>query len=259
MRAERSTSPLLRVSLHLHWVAGVVLLAAPRLWKPVVATLVADHLTLLAGSLWPRSSWVGANLQRLPRGEGEGRVALTFDDGPDPEGTPAVLEVLARHGARASFFLVGRRAAAAPDLVAAIRDGGHTVENHSWGHPNGFCLLPPRAARREIARCQETLARLSGAAPCWFRAPAGLRNPWLDRVLRGEGLRLASWTRRGFDTVSADPKRIASRLLDGLAPGDVLLLHDRSPAGRAALPAVLTELESRGLAAVPLPCDDGPR
>ncbi|MEZ5330626.1 MAG: DUF2062 domain-containing protein [Thermoanaerobaculia bacterium] len=253
MNVERSPSPLLRASVHLHWLAGVVLLAAPRLWKPVVATLVADHLTLLAGSLWPRSSWVGRNLRRLPPGEAEGRIALTFDDGPDPEGTPAVLEVLARHRARASFFLIGERAAAAPELVAAIRDGGHTVENHSWRHPNGFCLLPPAAARREIVRCQEVLTRLAGAAPRWFRAPAGLRNPWLDRVLRGEGLELASWTRRGFDTVAGDPQRVSRRLLDGLAAGDVLLLHDRAAAGRAALPAVLAAIESRGLAAVPLP------
>lgn len=258
-RAARGSpaSPLVRASLHLHWLAGVALLVAPRWWKPILGVVATDHLLLTAASLWPRSAWVGANLRRLPATDGA--VALTFDDGPDPQATRQVLDLLERHDARATFFLVGRRAQEAPDLVAEIAARGHTVENHSHRHSNAFCFYPPAVAARDVGRCQEVLTALSGEAPRWFRAPAGLRNPWLDGVLRRQGLRLASWTRRSFDTVTTDAGKVAARLLDGLAAGDILLLHERSASGRAALPEVLAEIERRGLRSVPLPRDDGPR
>jgi peptidoglycan/xylan/chitin deacetylase (PgdA/CDA1 family) len=246
-----------RASLHLHWLAALALLVAPRRWQPILGTVLADHLLLVAASLLPRCGWVGANLRRIPAAEGT--VALTFDDGPDVEGTPRVLETLARHGATASFFLIGRRAEAAPRLVAEIAAGGHTVENHSYRHSNAFCFYPPRAAARDLARCQEVLTALAGRAPRWFRAPAGLRNPWLDGVLRRQGLRLASWTRRGFDTATGDAARVAARLERDLAAGDVLLLHDRSPSGQTALPRLLEAIDRCGLRAVALPRDDGPR
>jgi peptidoglycan/xylan/chitin deacetylase (PgdA/CDA1 family) len=256
-RFRPPASPLVRASLHLHWLAALALLAAPRWWTSILGVVVADHLLLTAGSLWPRSAWVGRNLRRLPASHGA--VALTFDDGPDPEGTSRVLDLLERHGASASFFLVGRRAEAAPALVAEIAARGHAVENHSYGHSNAFCLYPPARAARDLARCQRILTELSGRAPRWFRAPAGLRNPWLDGVLRRQGLRLASWTRRGFDTTTDDPAKVAARLRRDLAPGDVLLLHDRSPSGRAALPLLLETIERRGLRATALPRDDASR
>jgi peptidoglycan/xylan/chitin deacetylase (PgdA/CDA1 family) len=251
-----------RVSAALHLGGAALGVAAPRFWPWVVAGLVADHALLAAGSLWPRSALVGPNLTRLPDGVPEPRsVALTFDDGPDPAVTPAVLEILGRRGARASFFCVGRRAEMHSDLVAGMVRAGHRVENHSYRHSSGFCFLGPRALGREIDRAQETLARCAGEAPRWFRAPAGLRNPWLDGALVRGGLELASWTRRGFDTVSRDPSRILRRLTRALAPGDLLVLHDggcaRDAAGRPVvletLPRLLDALEAKGLRAVALP------
>lgn len=248
------------MTLHL---GGLALAAvSPRTWPWVVAGLVADHLFLAGGSLWPRSSLVGPNLTRLPAGIPDERsVALSFDDGPDPAVTPRVLETLQSRGARATFFFVGRRAEAHPDLVTEAVRRGHRVENHSYHHSNGFCFLGPRAIGREIDRAQEVLTRLAGEPPRWFRAPAGLRNPWLDGALVRRRLELASWTRRGFDTVSRDPGRVLRRLTRGLAPRDVLVLHDgharRDPGGRPvimeALPRLLDAIEAAGLTAVPLP------
>jgi peptidoglycan/xylan/chitin deacetylase (PgdA/CDA1 family) len=249
-------------------VGGVALgVAAPRLWPWVISGIVADHLLLAGGSLWPRSSLVGPNLTRLPPGSPDDRaVALTFDDGPDPAVTPDVLELLARRGARATFFCVGRRAEAHPDLVAAIARGGHRVENHSYRHLNGFCFLGPRGIGREIDRAQEVLSRCAGEAPRWFRAPAGIRNPWLDGALVRRRLEYASWTRRGFDTVSRDPGRVLDRLTRSLAPRDILVLHDgsaaRDRAGRPViletLPRLLDAIDAAGLRAVPLPAPPGP-
>jgi len=255
-------TPFLLGSGLLH-VAGLVGLAvAPRHWRWILGTLLANHCAIAAVGLWPQSRWLGRNLVRLPAAAARrGEVALTFDDGPDPAVTPRVLDRLAECGARASFFLVGRRAAACPELAAEIARRGHRVENHTWSHPNSFALYPPRALGREVSRAQEALARAAGAAPRLFRAPAGFRNPALDPVLAAAGLTLASWTRRGYDTVDGRPERVAGRLLSGLVPGDVLLLHDGPTAARTAsgspvvleaLPRVLDGLAARGLTAVPL-------
>jgi peptidoglycan/xylan/chitin deacetylase (PgdA/CDA1 family) len=257
--SRRPPPPFLVASGLLHLAGFAALAVAPRHWRPLVGVLLADHLALVAAGLWPRSQLVGPNLVRLPAARAAaGEVALTFDDGPDPAVTPAVLDLLDHHGAHASFFAIGRRAERHPELIAEIARRGHRVENHSYRHTHRFSLLGPRAAGREIDRAQELLTAAAGRAPRWFRAPAGLRGPLLELLLAPRSLGLASWTRRGFDTVRGDPARLAARLTRGLAGGDVLLLHDGSgaiaPDGRpvvlSALPKVLAALAERGLQGV---------
>ena len=192
----------------------------------------------------PRCGWLGPNVTRLPASSARGGlVALTFDDGPDPAVTPVVLEMLERAGARATFFCIGRRAEQHPDLVRAIRDRGHGVENHTYSHPNGFALRGPGEMSAQIVRAQQAIERSGGGSPTLFRAPAGIQNPWLGSVLAGTGLRLVSWTRRGYDTVTPDPARVADRLARRLRAGDILLLHDGSSArDRDGRPVVLDAL-----------------
>jgi len=259
MSRLRTVAPVLRWSLAAHLGAVAVVAARPGWWPWVVAGLVADHSLLVAAGLLPRCSLLGPNLRRLAPASRE--VALTFDDGPDPETTPRVLDLLDAAGARATFFVVGRRAEEHPELAREVVERGHRLGNHTHRHPGAFAFLPPDPLRNEIRRAQTTLTELGGAPPRWFRAPAGIRSPWLEPVLASLGLRLVSWTRRGFDTVIGDPDRVAGRLLDGLAAGDVLLLHDgggaRTPdGGPVVLPAlerVLAELDRRGLRSVALP------
>jgi peptidoglycan/xylan/chitin deacetylase (PgdA/CDA1 family) len=248
-----------RASAALHVLGPASLLVRPSLWPFVVSGLVADHLLLVAGGLVPRSRLLGPNVVRLDVSEPV--VALTFDDGPDPELTPRVLETLERRGARASFFCIGERAERHPGLVREIARAGHAVENHTWRHPLHFFFLAPGALGREIDRAQRVLADAAGRAPAYVRAPAGIRSPLLQPALARRGLALVSWTRRGFDTVSADAARVAARLLRGSAAGDILLLHDggtrRDAAGGPsvirALDLVLDGLAERGLSAVALP------
>jgi peptidoglycan-N-acetylglucosamine deacetylase len=246
---------LLLGSLGLHAAGLAALAASPRHWPAVAAGLFANHVILATASMMPRGQAVGPNLVRLPASAAaRGEISLTFDDGPDPAVTPRVLDLLDGAGARASFFCIGRRAAAHPELVAEIVRRGHRVENHTWSHPNLFaCYLPP-ALRREIERTQEVIESAAGRRPRLFRPPAGLRNPLLDWVLHRADLRLVAWTRRGFDAIKKDPAAIARRLLDGLAAGDVLLLHDGSalrgggnPVVLEVLPRVLDALAERGL------------
>jgi peptidoglycan/xylan/chitin deacetylase (PgdA/CDA1 family) len=252
--------PLFKASAAVH--AGAAALAlVPGGWPYGLGVLAANHALLTAAGLWPRSALLGPNVRRLPAAAAaRGEVAITLDDGPDPEVTPAVLDQLDAAGAHATFFCIAERAAAQPALLREIVRRGHAVQNHSHGHRHHFSLLGPRGLATEIGRAQAVLADLGGRMPHAFRAPAGLRNPLLDPVLHRLGLHLVSWTRRGFDTREADAARVLQRLSSGLAGGDILLLHDgharRGAGGRPVvldvLPALLQRCRDAGLKPVTL-------
>ena len=256
--------PLLRATVAVHAAAAAAAIASPAAAGPwALAGVALNHAVLTGAGLWPRSDWLGPNLTRLPdAAAARGEIALTIDDGPDPEVTPAVLDLLDAHGGqRATFFCIAERARAHPALLREIVARGHGVQNHSLAHRHGFSLLGPKGIAAEIQRAQAVLADLTGRAPSCFRAPAGLRNPFLDPVLHRLGLHLVSWTRRGFDTRERDPQRVFARLARGLAGGDILLLHDGHAArtaggGRAValevLPALLERCRARGLRSVSL-------
>jgi peptidoglycan/xylan/chitin deacetylase (PgdA/CDA1 family) len=262
LRVDRwRPSPLLRASALLHGGAAMLTALRPHWWPWTLGAVIADQLLLTGLGLWPRSSGLGANLTRLPAAAAaRGEVAITIDDGPDPEVTPRVLAILAEHRARVTFFCIGERATRFPDCVRDCAAAGHAIENHSYSHGHNFSLLGPGRIARDIARAQQVLGQLSGTAPRFFRAPAGLRNPLLDPALQRQGLLLASWTRRGFDTVSTDAATVLARLTRNLRPGDILLLHDGhaavSPAGTPlvleVLPRLIEAIRQRSLHPVTL-------
>ncbi|MGZ2746064.1 polysaccharide deacetylase family protein [Burkholderia stagnalis] len=239
-------TPLIAGAAALHAGAAAAVVAQPATWPWAAGGVVASHLALTAAGLWPRSALLGPNWTRLPEHAGR-TIALTIDDGPDPDVTPRVLDLLDQYGARATFFCIGERARRYPQWIEAIVARGHALENHSQRHRHTFSLSGPAALRREIDAAQRTLTELGGTRPLFFRAPAGLRNPFLEPVLCELGLQLASWTRRGFDTRAHDAGMITHRLLHGLAPRDILLVHDGHAARDArgepvvldVLPAVL--------------------
>jgi peptidoglycan-N-acetylglucosamine deacetylase len=242
-----SPSPLLYASAAVHLGAAAVALARPPVWPWALGAVAANHLALAAAGLWPRSQLLGPNWVRLPAQTGvSGRVAITIDDGPDPDVTPQVLARLAEHRAQATFFCVGVRVERYADLAREIVNCGHLIENHSQRHRHNFSLLGPRGMADEISLAQDGILRIAGSRPRFFRAPAGLRNPFLDPVLTRLQLRLASWTRRGFDTVNTNADAVYRRLANPLQDGDILLLHDgnaaRSRGGKAVILEVLPRL-----------------
>jgi peptidoglycan-N-acetylglucosamine deacetylase len=238
-------SPLMKASALVH-VAAAGTLVRPALWPWTLGAIVANHVVLAASGLTPRSALLGPNLTRLPpEAAASGAIAITIDDGPEPVVTPRVLACLDEYGAKATFFCIGERIARHTDLAREIVRRGHAIENHSQNHRVGFALLGPRAIEREISAAQATIAGATGVLPGFFRAPAGLRNPLLEPVLAGLGLQLASWTRRGFDTVRRDPEVVLAKLTRGLRGGDILLLHDGSAARTAAGTAVILEVLPR--------------
>jgi peptidoglycan-N-acetylglucosamine deacetylase len=253
-------SPLMKVSALVH-VGAVASLVRPELWPWALATVFADHLLLTACGLWPRSSLLGPNWTRLPRAAAaRGQIAVTIDDGPDPLVTPQVLGRLDEYGAKATFFCIGERVMRYPELACEIVRRGHAIENHSQRHRVSFSLLGPRAIAREISQAQESIGAVTASPPLFFRAPAGLRNALLEPVLAHLGLQLASWTRRGFDTVERNPKVVLAKLGRGLHAGDILLLHDGGAARTAGgipvilevLPALLDRCAAASLTCVTL-------
>jgi peptidoglycan-N-acetylglucosamine deacetylase len=261
-------SPLIQGSLALHLGAAAAVIARPRLWPWAVSAVVADHLLLIGAGLCPRSQLLGPNWTHLPRADGgrghgapaAGRaqlpsaapapVAITIDDGPDPKVTPRVLELLEAHGARATFFCIGERVAQHASLTRAIVARGHEIGNHTHRHLKRFSLLGPRTMSEEIARAQAAIGEATGEVAHFFRAPAGLRNPFLEPLLARANLQLVSWTRRGFDTVTGSADRVLGSLTRHLRSGDILLLHDGHAARTAAGVPVILEVLPQLLAAV---------
>lgn len=262
MRSARwQPTPLIRATLVLHVLALIVVIAAPAQWRWALGALLANHALLALLGLWPRSQWLGPNWTRLPAAAtARNEIALTIDDGPDPFVTPQVLELLDRYAAQATFFCIGEKAARHPDLCREIVRRGHAVENHSQHHRHHFSLRWRSGITRELQAAQDTLTAITGQRPLFFRAPAGLRNPFLDPVLARLGLQLASWSARGFDTRTGDGERIKNKLLRGLRAGAILLLHDgnaaRTPGGipviLEVLPAVLAAAKAANLRLVTL-------
>jgi len=243
-QAPWRTPLLIKLSVLLHGLALLAVAIEPDLWKVALAVIIANHLVISFAGLWPRSNWLGPNWTRLPAAATRrNEIALTIDDGPDPEVTPQVLDILDHFQAKATFFCIGNKAQRHTELCREIVRRGHAVENHSQQHRHNFSLLGLRGYTREIQAAQETLTTITGVRPQFFRAPAGLRNPFLDPVLKRLGLRLASWSVRGFDTQVKDADKVRNKLLAGLQPGAILLLHDGNAARTSAnLPVILAVL-----------------
>lgn len=252
---------LIRISVVLHVLALAGLAITPAHWRWALGTVVANHLLITAVGLWPRSQWLGPNWTRLPAAAtARNEIALTIDDGPDPIVTPHVLDLLEQYDVCATFFCIADQAAQHPQLCREIVRRGHSVENHSQRHRHYFALMGPVAMARELQAAQDTLGGICGQQPLFFRAPAGLRNPFLDPVLARLGLQLASWSARGFDTRVGNSTRVRKSLLRDLRAGAILLLHDGHAARTAdgnpvileVLPSLLESANAAGLRLVTL-------
>jgi peptidoglycan/xylan/chitin deacetylase (PgdA/CDA1 family) len=194
------------------------------------------------------------------RQDGADGVALTFDDGPHPQGTPAVLETLREHGATATFFLAGEQVVRRPALAAEIVAAGHRVELHCYRHRN-LLRLRVRELLEDAERARAVIEEATGQTIADYRPPYGIFSAATLRAVRRRGWRPVLWSRWGKDWARrATAESIARRSSSGIQAGDIVLLHDAdyySARGSwvrtaAALPLILTELESRGLKTVSL-------
>jgi peptidoglycan/xylan/chitin deacetylase (PgdA/CDA1 family) len=186
------------------------------------------------------------------------RVALTFDDGPDPEVTPGVLDALKQHGARATFFTIGRALEAHPEIARRAIAEGHELGNHSWRHSGWQNFALPSQQLAEIERGERAIAAITGnGATPLYRAPHGVKSPPFVAAAHAKRLRVIAWSLHSRDTYAADPAAVAARVLRKIRPGDIVLLHDgHDTPGRhraacaGAVPRILAGLRERGLANV---------
>ncbi|MGJ8619534.1 MAG: polysaccharide deacetylase family protein [Methylophilaceae bacterium] len=240
----RHSALIIKLSMVLHVFALLLIFISPIIWPWLLATIILNHLVLTAISLWPRSQCLGTNWAKLPAAAiKKNEIALTIDDGPDPEVTPQVLAILDQHQVKATFFCIGDKVQLHPDLCQEIIHRGHAIENHTQHHQHTFSLLGPNGFTKEIQAAQNTLTSITGQEPKFFRAPAGLRNPFLDTVLKKLNLTLASWTVRGFDTKNSNAEIIKTKLISHLKAGTILLLHDGNAArSHQGIPVILEVL-----------------
>lgn len=224
-------SATIKLSVVVHAAAGIGILVEPSAFFFWFGTILANQAVLIISGLLPRSNLLGPNITHLPQSAiAKRQIALTFDDGPDPIVTPQILDILEKHQAKATFFCIGRLAEQHPEVIRHIVAQGHQVENHSYSHTPTFAFNGSKGLSTEILRAQKVLEQLTGKRPRFFRPMAGIRNPLLDHVLSKHGLRLVSWSRRGFDTQLKNPRRLCRWLTKELSPGGILMLHDGNTA-----------------------------
>ena len=214
---------------------------------------------LAAHGTWHRNSWVfGKPLSHLPVDDA---VSITFDDGPNPQATPLILDVLRREQVRATFFVLGRHADRWPELVRRMAEEGHQIGNHGYWHRK-LHRRGPGYVRDDLVRGTESICRASGLTGLHhFRAPHGFRNPWVTGIARALGQRTVGWSLGVWDSARPGAAEIARRAAEGLRGGSILLLHDGDgydPDGDRlqtadALPTIIENLRARGLGFATLP------
>lgn len=194
----------------------------------------------------------------ISRGRKDARaVALTFDDGPHPESTPELIRLLGIHGVRATFFVVGRRVHAHPDLIRNILDAGHTLGNHSFEHDHWMAFKGKQALMADIAATQREL-EAHGVVPEVYRPPVGITYPGLGPVLSDLGLKAVTFSCRALDRGNQTVARLSQRILRQVSPGDIIMLHDLPPREEdrvhwlSEVSAVLEGLKTRQMAILPL-------
>jgi peptidoglycan/xylan/chitin deacetylase (PgdA/CDA1 family) len=185
--------------------------------------LVLFLLLCFGAPFFPR---FGFYLPVVSRGQpGITGISLTFDDGPSPSSTPVLLDLLARYKLKATFFVVGEKAARYPELMAKILQQGHTIGNHSWNHDYFLMLRSQKKMQDDIHNTQEILKK-SGVQPLVFRPPVGITSPRLRKVLTREGLVVITYGCRAVDRGNRSIDNLSQKILKALKPGDIIMLHD---------------------------------
>lgn len=237
--------------------ASLLLLFSPTTTRVLAVVIICGcgNALMLAVLFVPSIGWLANGRTSLSREQGR-CIALTFDDGPTPDVTPKVLDVLRAKGVRATFFFVGRQVVANPELARQVCSEGHAIGNHTYSHPPLFCFLTPGHLRRELTRGQDAIRQATGVTPRHFRSPVGLRHPLLARTLDQTEMDFVLWSIRSYDTWPQGVESLRRRILDRAHPGAIVLFHDRSAPGSSAmleaLPGIIDQLLIRGYRLVTL-------
>jgi len=222
----------------------LLILLWPYSWLAAIGVLALSHALLLWPTLRPNSQWLGPVITRFESATNE--VWLTIDDGPTDD-TEALLDALDARGVKATFFVKGLLASQRPDLVRMMLARGHAVANHSQTHPSAtFWCLPRRALESQIDACSAALEAITGERPLLFRAPVGMKNPFVHPILKRRGMTLAGWSIRGFDSFGDDVERVVGRIVPRVTAGSIIVMHQGRGFSVACISRVIDELRARG-------------
>ncbi len=182
----------------------------------------------------------------------EKTVSITFDDGPDPVKTPAILDILKKNDIRATFFCIGKNIPGQEQLLQRIVDEGHLVCNHSFSHSKWFDLFPARRMRAELLETDRIIKQVTGSSPLFFRPPFGVVNPMVSNALKNMHWQAVGWSIRSLDTMVSDDRKILNRIHKRLEPGAIILLHDFTHFAENHLEELLILIRKEGFEVIPL-------
>ena len=222
----------------------LLLVLFPPWWPIAIGVMALSHALVLWPTLRPNSQWLGPVITRFASSSKE--VWLTIDDGPTGD-TPALLDALDARNVNATFFVKGSLCAEHPELVRMMRARGHAIANHSQTHPSGaFWCLPPSAIGRQIDQCNAALTTITGETPRLFRAPVGMKNPFVHPILSRRNMTLIGWSVRGFDAFGDDVERVVRRIVPRVRNGSIIVMHQGRGFSVACVSRVVDELLARG-------------
>ena len=244
------------VMLLLYAIATIILvIIAGFIWWAIVIPFLVFHAYVLDGVFRPNSQFLLRSITKGP--QDSKKVALTFDDGPDPTYTPAIAELLKKHGAHATFFCIGRYIDAHPQVAQQLIAEGHELGNHSYSHSRLLNFRTVGPMRKEIANGAAAIARVGGPTKPLYRPPVGLKNPALSRIAMADQLTVVLWSLHSREAWRQNAKTLSTAVCKRLKSGDIVLFHDgcdKPGADRQttveALESILKELDRRGLQCV---------
>ncbi len=217
----------------------------------VTLSLAAGYLGLSFGMAFLPCS--GYHFRTICKGKtNENKVAITFDDGPDPLCTPKVLDTLKSRGVTATFFCIGQKIKDNEAILQRMIRENHHTGNHSFSHSYWFDWFPTRMVQSEIKETDLLIRHATGLKPAWFRPPFGVLNPMISNALKKCGHQAVCWDIRSLDTMGGPPERISGRILRKLKPGSIILLHDQSRFSQNHLDQLLDRIKAAGFTIVPL-------
>lgn len=199
------------------------------------------------------STQIGANyfVHSINQGKEEG-ISLTFDDGPDPNFTLQILDILDAHNIVGTFFIIGKKATIHTEILKEINDRGHLIGNHSFSHSSNLPLFSKSKLKADFLHCSNIIKTLTGREVHFFRPPFGITNPRYSKTLEALNLQSIGWNVRSFDTVLKSPNRLFNRVTGKLRNGSIVLFHDTQKVTVQTLPKIIRYCEEEGIKILPL-------
>jgi peptidoglycan/xylan/chitin deacetylase (PgdA/CDA1 family) len=211
--------------------------------------LFAWFLITVAGSSFVGWNYHYTSLNSNPKTD-KNQIAITFDDGPNPEFTPRVLALLKKYNAKATFFCIGKHIEMYPEIFKSIIEQGHAIGNHTYSHSTSFGFFSVEEILEELQKTNQIINQLTGLDAQLYRPTFGVTNPRIKRALQIIKLHSIGWNKRSLDTRNLSEKTILKRVTKNLKKGDVILLHDTSDKTIAVLEQLLLFLQQQKITSV---------